>query len=335
MRSSPWSRRRCCSPTASWPPGSGRRPSRRTTGSPKTVTVTLTVDPPRPGAGRRADKPRVHGHRGGASPAAKTVNVTNGGSGTLEADGVGQRDLAGRDAGERHRARARSRRPPSIPGSPLGTYTGTVTVTATPPGATGSPKTVPVTLTVESARRPTSSAPGASTRRRHTAADASGRATPARSPGRRTAPAGKFGGALSFDGVERLGDRRPTPTALDLTTGMTLEAWVNPTAVGSALADGHAQGAARQPHLRAVRRQRRRAAPASDVFTTADIGISGTAALRSTPGPTSPPPTTAPRSGSTSTASRSRRARHRLDPASTGALRIGGNSIWTTSGSPA
>src|SRR4051812_5385149 len=38
---------------------------------------------------------------------------------------------------------------------------------------------------------------------------------------------GKFGGALSFDGTnDRV--RIPDSASLDLTTGMTLEAWVNP-----------------------------------------------------------------------------------------------------------
>ena len=43
--------------------------------------------------------------------------------------------------------------------------------------------------------------------------------------------AGKFGSALSFNGVNAL-VTVPDANALDLTTGMTLEAWVNPTASG-------------------------------------------------------------------------------------------------------
>ena len=59
-----------------------------------------------------------------------------------------------------------------------------------------------------------------------------GTATTARStgpPGR----SARFGQALSFDGVN---DRVPIPDAntLDLTTGMTLEAWVKPAALGTA-----------------------------------------------------------------------------------------------------
>ena len=45
-------------------------------------------------------------------------------------------------------------------------------------------------------------------------------------------PAGRFGGALSFDGVDdwvTVADAND----LDLTTGMTLSAWVRPAALGS------------------------------------------------------------------------------------------------------
>ena len=60
--------------------------------------------------------------------------------------------------------------------------------------------------------------------------------------------AGKSGGALAFDGVNDIvtvADK----ASLDLSTGMTLEAWIRPTA-NSTLADGRHQGAERQPDLR-------------------------------------------------------------------------------------
>ena len=44
---------------------------------------------------------------------------------------------------------------------------------------------------------------------------------------------GKFGGALSFNGTSSTVTVN-SAAALNLTTGMTLEAWVNPTALGSA-----------------------------------------------------------------------------------------------------
>jgi len=47
---------------------------------------------------------------------------------------------------------------------------------------------------------------------------------------------GKFGGALSFNGTNSL-VTIPDAPSLHLTTGMTLEAWVKPTAVTSAWRD--------------------------------------------------------------------------------------------------
>ena len=44
--------------------------------------------------------------------------------------------------------------------------------------------------------------------------------------------AGKYGGALTFDGVNDIVNV-PDATSLDLTTAMTLEAWVRPTALGN------------------------------------------------------------------------------------------------------
>ena len=63
-----------------------------------------------------------------------------------------------------------------------------------------------------------------------------GMGTGGRSGRRRGVPAGRFGSALSFNGS---GARVTVPdsASLDLTTGMTLEAWVFPTAGGSAWRD--------------------------------------------------------------------------------------------------
>ena len=86
-------------------------------------------------------------------------------------------------------------------------------------------------------RRPrsprTSSAPGASTRASGTTAtDASGRGNTGTISGPARTTAGQFGGALSFDGVNDW-VTIPDANTLDLTTGMTMEAWVRPSAVGS------------------------------------------------------------------------------------------------------
>ena len=65
------------------------------------------------------------------------------------------------------------------------------------------------------------------------AADASGRGNAGTIAGATRTASGRFGGALTFDGVNDL-VTVPDAASLDLTTGMTLEAWVNPTALGTA-----------------------------------------------------------------------------------------------------
>ena len=70
--------------------------------------------------------------------------------------------------------------------------------------------------------------------------------------------AGRFGSALSFDGVNDW-VTVPDANSLDLSTGMTLEAWVRPSTAGW-LADGGVQGAPGWRRVRIVRRSGRRAA---------------------------------------------------------------------------
>ena len=65
------------------------------------------------------------------------------------------------------------------------------------------------------------------------AADASGRGNHGTISGATRAAAGRFGGALGFDGTNDW-VTVPDQASLDLTTGMTLEAWVNPAALGGA-----------------------------------------------------------------------------------------------------
>ena len=64
-----------------------------------------------------------------------------------------------------------------------------------------------------------------------TAADSSGSGNNGAITGATWAPAGKFGAALSFDGGDVV--NVPDSASLDLTTAMTLEAWVRPTALGT------------------------------------------------------------------------------------------------------
>ncbi len=68
-----------------------------------------------------------------------------------------------------------------------------------------------------------------------------GPATTAPRPARPGRPPGKYGGALSFNGTSARVNI-PNSSSLQLTTAMTLEAWVNPTTVSSRLARRHLQG---------------------------------------------------------------------------------------------
>src|SRR3954464_13073032 len=62
-------------------------------------------------------------------------------------------------------------------------------------------------------------------------ADASGTGNAGTTSGTTWNAAGKFGSALSFNGSSA-SVTVPNSTSLDLNTGMTLEAWVNPSAAG-------------------------------------------------------------------------------------------------------
>ena len=64
-----------------------------------------------------------------------------------------------------------------------------------------------------------------------TTADQSGTGNGATLGGPTWTTSGRYGAALSFDGVNDL-VTAPDSTSLDLTTGMTLEAWLRPTALG-------------------------------------------------------------------------------------------------------
>ena len=66
------------------------------------------------------------------------------------------------------------------------------------------------------------------------------------------ASAGRFGNALSFNGTSAF-VTVPDSNSLDLTTGMTLEAWVSRTPAAT-VSDSHHQGAARRPTCTACTR---------------------------------------------------------------------------------
>ena len=115
-------------------------------GSPKNVPVTLTVDPPPPVLTLSATSLSFSGTAGTADPADKTFSVSNTGGGTLNwsasesASWLSLSPGSGTNAGTVTVTAA-------IAGLTFGTYTTDITVSA--PGATGSPKTVSVTLTLD------------------------------------------------------------------------------------------------------------------------------------------------------------------------------------------
>ncbi len=243
------------------------------TGSPKTVTVTLTVDPPPPPV--LSVTPATLAFTatvGGTDPAAKTVAVSNTGSGSMSwtasenATWLSVSPGSGTNAGTVTAT-------PTIAGLAVGTYTTDVAFTA--PGATGSPKTVTVTLTV-GPQAPSNlvGAWGFDDTSTTTTADGSGSGNTGTLNGPVRSAAGKFGGALSFDGINdwvTVADAN----SLDLTTGMTLEGWVRPTAVGTGWRTVMLK---EQPSslIYALYAGNGKGKAATDVFTTSDIGLSGT-----------------------------------------------------------
>ena len=202
------------------------------TGSPKTIAVTLTVNPATPVLALTPASMSFTATAGGANPAAQTANVSNTGGGTLNWTATDNQTwlnvtpASGTGAGPLSVST-------NVTGLAAGTYTGTVTVTAT--GATGSPKTVAVTLTVNPVTPPGTGPVGAwgfdETGTGTTTADASGRGNTGTISGALRTTAGKIGGALTFDGVNDW-VTVPDAASLDLTNRATLEAWVYPTALG-------------------------------------------------------------------------------------------------------
>ena len=198
--------------------------------SPTSVPVTLTVAPPPPGPALAVAPASLafSAAEGGPAPAPRTLDVTNGGGGSLSF-------TASDDAGWLSLSPAGGTAPQSIgvtanpTGLAAGTYTATVTLTAA--GATGSPQTVPVTLTV----RPPSAgglvaAYGFDEPSGATAFDASGAGNPGVISGATRTPSGRAGAALTFDGVNDLVTVADS-ASLDFTEAVTLEAWVYPTTV--------------------------------------------------------------------------------------------------------
>ncbi len=115
------------------------------TNSPQTVPVTLTVTVPPPTIGLSPTSFSFTGVQGGANPATQTLSITNTGGETLSWS-------VSDDAPWLTLTPTAGTAPSSViatvdtTGLTAGPYNATITVTA--PGATNSPQTVPVTLTV-------------------------------------------------------------------------------------------------------------------------------------------------------------------------------------------
>jgi len=115
-------------------------------GSPKTIAVTFTVDPPAtPALSVTPSSLTFSATAGAASPAAKTLAVSNAGTGTLNWSASESAPWLSVSPGSASGAGTITVTP-STAGLSAGTYTTDITVSA--PGATGSPKTIPVTLDV-------------------------------------------------------------------------------------------------------------------------------------------------------------------------------------------
>jgi glucose/arabinose dehydrogenase len=297
-------------------------------GSPRTVPVTFTVAPPPPVLSTAPASLSFTAAEGGANPPAQNVSVTNGGGGTLDfsaADDAGWLSVSPSSGS----APATLSVSPIVSGLAAGTYTGAVTVTAD--GVSGSPKTVTVTLTVNP---PPAHPPGLvaawgfEETSGTTVTDVSGGGHTGTISGAARSTSGRFGRALSFDGVN---DWVTVPDAntLDLTTGLTMSAWVNPTALGTMWRTVLIK---EQPGglIYALYAGNGTSKPAGHVFTTAELRASG-------------PANTAPNTwthlavtwNGTTIRTFVNGAEVASAPApgvvrtSTGALRIGGTAVWT------
>jgi hypothetical protein len=160
-----------------------------------------------------------------------------------------------------------------------------------------------------------------------TVSDSSGKGNTGTITGATRTTGGKVGGALSFNGTSDW-VTIPDSNSLDVTSGVTMEAWVRPTAIGSAWRAVMLKEQAGDL-IYALYAGDSKGRAAADVFTTADKGLSGTTAtplnawthLAATYDGTTlriyvngVQAASKPVSGTIRT--------------STGVLRIGGNSIW-------
>jgi glucose/arabinose dehydrogenase/PKD repeat protein len=247
-------------------------------GSPAAIPVSLTVNPAPAGPALSVAPATLsfNATAGGATPAAKTLDVSNTGGGTLSftaSDDAPWLTVAPA-SGLAPQALTVSANPAGLAAS---TYTATVTVSAS--GASGSPKTVPVSFTVAPAPPQTGlvAAYGFDETSGSTVNDASPGGNPGMISGAARITTGRSGGALSFDGVNdwvTVADA----ASLDFTAAMTMEAWVYPTTLAGAwrtvILKERTNGLAYA--LYAADSGNR---PIAYSFTTSELGARGTTAL--------------------------------------------------------
>jgi hypothetical protein len=156
---------------------------------------------------------------------AKTLTVSNSGGGTLSF-------TASDDAAWLSVAPASGVAPKDLTvtadatGLAPGSYTATVTVAAA--GVSGSPKTVAVTLDVSAPAGGLVGAWGFDEASGSTTADGSGKGNAGTIANATRTTSGRFGGALAFNGTNAWVTVNDS-ASLHLTSGMTVEGWVNPS----------------------------------------------------------------------------------------------------------
>jgi hypothetical protein len=202
------------------------------TGSPKLIPVTLTLTPPTPPpAPALAVAPSALGFsatQGGAAPPSQPVSVTNTGGGTLPF--TVSDDAAWLSAAP---ASGSANATMDVAANPAGLVPGTYTGTLTVNGGSAGTKSVAVTLAVTAPASGLVGAWGFDEVSGTSTTDASGKGNTGALNGPARSTAGRFGGALTFDGINDW-VTVPDASSLRLTTGATIEGWVNPTANGSA-----------------------------------------------------------------------------------------------------
>ena len=244
-------------------------------GSPKSIPVTLTLAAPQPPAlSVTPGSLTFTAVEGSAAPPSQSLSVANTGGGTLSF-------TTSDDASWLAATPASGTAPASVSvsvtsaGLTRGTYTGTVRVAAA--GATGSPADVPVTLTVVPPATGLVGAWGFDEATGATAIDSSGSGNPGTISGA-TRTTGKYGGALSFDGINdwvTVADAN----SLDVTNKMTVEAWLLPTALGGAWRTALIKEQSGQLAYALYAATDTGSRPSANVFTTSDHGLLGPAAL--------------------------------------------------------